>query len=110
MSRGVFNDYAFGGYLMFVGIKPFIDGRYVYGDAFIKRYAAAVSASSDELPQLLAEYHIAWTLLGAKSPAVVLLDHLPGWRRLYADEIAVVHVREQAPPARADAQPAASRN
>jgi hypothetical protein len=24
----------------------------------------------------------------------VLLDHLPVWRRLYADDIAVVHVRE----------------
>ncbi len=90
----VFNDYAFGGYLIFAGIKPFIDGRYFYGDAFIKRYAEAVSVASPELPRLLDEYHIAWTLLGAKSPAVVLLDHLPGWRRLYADDIAVVHVRE----------------
>ena len=89
----VFNDYAFGGYLIFAGIKPFIDGRYLYGDAFIKRYAAAALAAGDQLPQLLAEYHIAWTLLGAKTPAVVLLDHLPGWRRLYADDIAVVHVR-----------------
>jgi len=33
----VFNDYAFGGYLVFAGIEPFIDGRYFYGDAFIKR-------------------------------------------------------------------------
>jgi len=106
----VLNDYAFGGYLIFSGVAPFIDGRYFYGDAFIKRYAEAVSVASDELPQLLTEYHIAWTLLGAKTPAVVLLDHLPGWRRLYADDIAVVHVRQQAPPARADARPAASRN
>ena len=89
----VFNDYAFGGYLIFAGIKPFIDGRYFYGDAFIKRYAEAVSVADHELPRLLAEYHIAWTLLGAKTPAVVLLDHLPGWRRLYADDIAAVHVR-----------------
>ena len=89
----VFNDYAFGGYLIFAGIKPFIDGRYFYGDAFIKRYFDAAFVLSDELPRLLAEYHIAWTLLGAKTPAVVLLDHLPGWRRLYADDIAAVHVR-----------------
>jgi hypothetical protein len=25
---------------------------------------------------------------------VVLLDHLPGWRRFYTDDIAVVHVHE----------------
>ncbi len=104
----VFNDYAFGGYLIFAGIKPFIDGRYFYGDAFIKRYAEAVSVAGDELPRLLAEYRITWTVLGAKTPAVVLLDHLPGWRRLYGDDIAVVHVRE--PPARADARPAGDHN
>jgi len=94
----VFNDYAFGGYLIFTGVKPFIDGRYFYGDAFIKRYFDATFVLSDELPRLLAEYRIAWTLLGAKSPAVVLLDHLPGWKRLYADDIAVVHVAADAAP------------
>jgi hypothetical protein len=33
-------------------------------------------------------------LLPPNRPAVVLLDHLPGWRRLYADDVAAVHVRE----------------
>ncbi len=93
----VFNEYRFGGYLIFAGIEPFIDGRYFYGDAFIKRYFGAAFVLNDELPALLAEYGIAWTLLTAQSPAVVLLDHLPGWRRLYADDVAVVHVREDPP-------------
>src|SRR5712691_7746984 len=39
---------------------------------------------------------IAWTLLEPSRPAVWLLDRLPGWRRLYADEVAVVHVRDNA--------------
>jgi len=90
----VFNDYAFGGYLVFAGIEPFIDGRYFYGDAFIKRYVDATLLLSGELPQLLAEYGIVWTLLTPRNPAVVLLDHLPGWRRFYTDDIAVVHVHE----------------
>jgi hypothetical protein len=90
----VFNDYGFGGYLIFAGIKPFIDGRYFYGDAFIQRYVEATAVFSNQLPTLLDEYGITWTLLHPKTPAVVLLDHLPGWRRLYADDIAVVHVRE----------------
>ncbi len=90
----VLNDYNFGGYLIFRGIKPFIDGRYFYGDAFIRRYINAVSAKREELPALLSQYAIRWTLLQPDSPAVTLLDHLPGWRRLYADQIAVVHVRE----------------
>jgi hypothetical protein len=90
----VFNSYDFGGYLIFRGIKPFIDGRYFYGDAFITRYMDAVSGVGDGLPRLLKRYRIAWTLLSSKSPAVALLAHLPGWQRLYADKIAVVYVRE----------------
>jgi len=90
----VLNDYGFGGYLIFSGIKPFIDGRYFYGDAFIKRDIEATNGLSDQLPVLLDEYRITWTLLSPKTPAVALLDHLPGWRRLYADDIAVVHVRD----------------
>ena len=91
----VLNDYAFGGYLVFTGIKPFIDGRYFYGDAFIARYVRAITAGSDELPGLLDEYQISWTLLSPKIPANSVLAQLSGWRRLYADDVAVVYVREQ---------------
>jgi hypothetical protein len=91
----VLNDYAFGGYLVFTGIKPFIDGRYFYGDEFIARYVRAITAGSDELPGLLDEYHISWTLLSPKIPANSVLARLSGWRRLYADDVAVVYVREQ---------------
>jgi len=91
----VFNDYVFGGYLIFSGFEPFIDGRAeLYGDAFIKRYLDAVSIVSGRLPQLLAQYEVTWTLLSPATPAARLLDNLPGWRRLYADDVAVVHVRE----------------
>jgi hypothetical protein len=94
----VFNDYAFGGYLIYSGIAPFVDGRVeLYGDAFLNRYFNAVFLLSGELPQLLGEYRVTWTLLSAQSQAAVLLDHLPGWRRLYADDIAVVHVRDDQP-------------
>ncbi len=93
----VLNDYGFGGYLIFSGLNPFIDGRAeLYGDAFIRRYTEAVALTSGELPELLQQYGISWTLLGPSLPAVRLLDHLPGWRRLYADEVAVVHAREEA--------------
>jgi hypothetical protein len=91
----VLNDYTFGGYLMFRGVKAFIDGRYLpYGDAFMRRFYEATQVPEGQLPGLLSEYGITWTLLPPTYPAVVLLDHLPGWRRLYADDIAVVHVRD----------------
>jgi hypothetical protein len=91
----VLNDYGFGGYLIFSGVKPFIDGRYFYGDAFIRRYIEATNGLNDQLPALLDEYGITWTLLNPSTPGVSLLDHLPGWRRLYADDVAIVHVRDE---------------
>jgi len=94
LTGPVLNDYGFGGYLIFSGFPPFIDGRAeLYGDAFIKRYVEAMLLTSDELPQLLDQYGIAWTLIAPERPAALLLDHLPGWRRFYADDLAVVHVR-----------------
>jgi hypothetical protein len=92
----VLNDYAFGGYLAYVGIAPFIDGRAeVYGRDFTLRHHRALNLQN--LPDflvLLDEYRIGATLLAPTTPAVALLDRLPGWRRVYGDEVAVVHRRE----------------
>jgi hypothetical protein len=90
----VFNDYSFGGYLIFEGIKPYIDGRSdMYGDAFLKRYVEATRGVSGDLPDLLDQSKARWTLFAAKSPAVTLMDHLAGWHRVYADGTAVIHAR-----------------
>ncbi len=35
----------------------------------------------------------AWTILPPSNGAVAVLDQLPGWCRLYADDMAVVHVK-----------------
>jgi hypothetical protein len=90
----VFNSVRFGGYLLFVGIPSFVDGRAdLFGDAFLQRYVAASGAIGDVLPELLDHYAVAWTLLEPQSPAVSLLDRLPGWQRIYADRYAVIHRR-----------------
>lgn len=91
----VLNSYGFGGYLIFSGIPPAIDGRAdMYGDAFVADYGRAINLKlPGRLTDLLEQRDIEWTLLTPDLPAVALLDHLPGWRRLYADEVAVVHVR-----------------
>jgi hypothetical protein len=90
----VFNSVRFGGYLMFLGIPTFVDGRAdLFGNAFLRRYFAAASALGEALPDLLDQYAVGWTLLEPKSPAVSLLDHLPGWKRVYADSYAVIHRR-----------------
>jgi hypothetical protein len=91
----ILNAYDFGGYLDFAGIPAFIDGRAeLYGMKFIMRHSRALDLQN--LPDFLAmldEYKFSTTLLTPSTPAVALLDRLPEWKRVYADDIAVVHVR-----------------
>jgi hypothetical protein len=66
----------------------------MYGDAFMHEWAQAMSLRTPQaLERLLTRYAVRWTLLEPGTPAVALLDHLPGWRRVYADDVAVIHAR-----------------
>jgi hypothetical protein len=95
LTGSVLNSLRFGGYLMFVGIPTFVDGRAdLFGDGFLARDAAASAGIGNALPDLLDNYAIKWTLFEPASPAVTLLDHLPGWERVYADAYAVVHRKQ----------------
>lgn len=90
----VFNAYDFGGYLIFRGIAPFIDGRTdLYGDRFLSAYLQAERPDPATFHRLVQRYHIHWAILHAGSPLAGLLSVLPGWQRLYADPFAVVFVR-----------------
>lgn len=94
----VFNAYDFGGYLVFSGIRPFIDGRFdLYGDKFLRTYANAVAARGGTLRDELRCYHITWTLLSPDMPAVKALDHMSDWERFYADKTAVIYRRRPDP-------------
>jgi hypothetical protein len=96
-AQPVFNDYGFGGYLIWRGVRPFIDGRSdMYGDAFTQAYFKAERPDPAALEALLRRWKICWTLLAADDPVVRVMDAKPGWRRLYADRFAVVHVRDGA--------------
>lgn len=98
-AERVFNSYGFGGYLIARGVKPFVDGRSeLYGEKFLTDFFAAEDARDVKgLLRMLDDYRIDATLLTPDAPAAQLLDHLPGWRRLYADRIAVIHVRSAGP-------------
>lgn len=100
LTGPVLNEYSFGGYLIYSGISPFIDGRAdMYGDDFLKHHIEALSLEApDGLLLTLKKYHIQWTLLPPNIPAVTLLDHLPEWCRFYTDKIAVVHVKKSLCP------------
>ena len=94
VSGPVLNAYGFGGYLMFAGIPPYVDGRNdLYLDAFMRNYMDVVTAKGDALANALDRYRIGWTLLQPDMDAVAVLDRSPAWRRVYADDDAVVHQR-----------------
>jgi hypothetical protein len=92
----VFNDYDFGGFLIANGVAPFIDGRTeLYGEKFFVDHNAASGLMEPEnLFRLLDEYNIEATLLRSQSAATKLLDHIDGWHKIYADDIATIHVRK----------------
>ena len=91
----VLNDYAFGGYLIWDGVRPFIDSRAdLYGDRFLSQYAAITLLDGHALATALSTYHVRWTIFAADAPVVKLLDAMPGWHRVYSDKIAVVHVKD----------------
>ncbi len=92
----VLNGYSFGGYLIFAGIPTFIDGRgELFGGQFITRYNRDVSlADLGDFLKLLDENKFGATLLAPGTPAIALLDRLPNWQRVYSDDVAVVHKRQ----------------
>jgi hypothetical protein len=101
-AKPVFNDYSFGGWLIFKGVRPFMDGRSdMYGDALTKLYLQAEGAQPAAVDSAFRRYDIQWTILEPVSALVAKLDRTPGWRRIYADKWAVVQVHDDALPPRA---------
>lgn len=96
-AQPVFNGYNYGGYLIFEGVRPFIDGRSdMYGDAFFSRYLKMTAGDQRLFDDAVRRYGVRWTILAPDAVANLKLDHRAGWRRLYGDKYAVVHVRTDA--------------
>jgi hypothetical protein len=92
-AQPVLNAYDFGGYLIFAGVKPYVDGRTdMYGDAFLANYDLMMSPDRKTLSDTLARWHVTWSIL-PPGPTAVMMDTLPGWHRIYSDAYAVVDVR-----------------
>jgi len=89
----VFNEYSFGGSLILAGIRPYIDGRSdMYGDPFTLDYIEIVGGNAARWRAANAKWHFGWTILPPRSNLAKRLDHDPAWRRIYADDIAAIHV------------------
>jgi hypothetical protein len=90
-AQPVFNDYSFGGFLIWKGVRPMVDSRAdFYGDVWLQEYARTVGGDLNTTDRIFRKYRVAWTFLKSSDPLVAELDRRPGWRRLYADGYAVV--------------------
>jgi hypothetical protein len=90
----VLNGYGFSGYLIWDGVKVYIDSRAdLYGDAFLQNYSTIISPDGDALMAAIGSHHVQWTIFPSEAPVTKLMDAQPGWRRLYSDKLATVHVR-----------------
>ena len=93
-TQPVLNQYDLGGYLIFSGVRVFVDGRTdLYGDAFLADYGLAMKPDRNALGDTLARWHIQWSIL-PPGPAAAMMDTMPGWHRSYRDAYAVVHIRD----------------
>ena len=87
-ARPVLNRYGFGGYLIWSGVRPFIDGRAdMYGGT---QRPAATAGSRPACPSLryetLRRYRVDWTIFAPdERDYAAALDRTPGWRRLHTD-------------------------
>jgi hypothetical protein len=94
-DKPVLNSYAFGGYFIFERLRPFIDGRAdMFGDDFLTLYGRVQDGDAEAVADVVKRYDIAWTIFAPDQKFVATMDRAPGWRRLYADRYAVVHVRD----------------
>lgn len=89
-----FNEYGWGGYLIWRGFSVFVDGRAdVYGDDFLFFYQQAAQVQAD-WREPLERYDVEYVLVGRRARLATMLAEVDGWREVYSDEMARVFVRD----------------
>ena len=97
LQQPVFNDYEFGGYLIFKGVRPFIDGRAdMYGNEFMREYIGLQELDNAAIAETLDKYQIVWAIVHTDNRRGRIFNRVPGWRLHYQDNFASVFIRENA--------------
>jgi hypothetical protein len=96
LSGPMLNDYVFGGYLIWAlpQEKVFIDGRADVFDwtGIFPEYGRWATLAEDP-KALLDKYRIRFCLFPTNSPMLHVLAYLPGWGKVYSDDVAVIYAR-----------------
>ena len=102
---GMFNEDTWGGFLIWsMGTRHqvFIDGRadiYEYSGV-LTDYVRIISLDR-RTPELLQTYHLKACLLHRGTPLGTYFEALPGWKRVYKDQISTIFARSEAVAAQA---------
>lgn len=89
----IFNDYSWGGYLIWREVPVFIDGRAdLYGDDFIYFYMQTYTRQPD-WREPLDSYEIEYILTQTEGGLRVVLDEAAEWTIIYADEVSTIYGR-----------------
>jgi hypothetical protein len=93
ITGNVFNDYNFGGYLIFLNIPTFVDGRALpFGDEFLRRYFEAQLDFASAF-RMFDAYNVSWIILQPDRPLTKAIADSASWKKVYSDSEAVVFVR-----------------
>jgi len=95
LAGNMYNSYDFGGYLIFNGVKTFIDGRsdQLFQNGFMRRLYDVVERHPGDFGRLLDQYGITLALVTPDSPESQQLSRLFGWSRAYADDVSELYQR-----------------
>jgi hypothetical protein len=86
-----FNNYSFGGPLILNGYRPYVDGRAeLYGDDFLLDHRRIVGGDAARWAAAVKRWNIRWAILSPSDGLATLLAADPNWRKIYADNWALV--------------------
>lgn len=92
-ASNVINSYDFGGALILLGLRPYVDGRAdMYGDTRMRQYERVITGQPAAFEAVVSRGKVGWLLLKPGS-ALRPLAQRQGWQRLHEDRWAVVLVR-----------------
>ena len=95
LTGNVLNYYNMGGYLIYRNIPVFIDGRAdLYGQSKLEEYFSIVNVKNiSNLKKILKDHQISWTIFPPNEKIVFFLDGEAHWKKVFEDQHAVIHVR-----------------
>ena len=95
LQGNIYNFYAFGGYLIFEGMKTFVDGRsdQLFGNGFLTRLVKTTRELPKDFIPLLNEYHISIALVVPNSVEAQELERSTEWQKAYLDRISVLYTK-----------------